>query len=398
MPTRHAMIWMDGAADEPLAERDGRTPLEVAATPHCDAICAVGRQGTVRTIPPDGMAEPDVALVSLSGYDPRHGYTGLGALEATARKIRLGTNEIAFRCNLVTLGGGVLLDATGGGIGTSEAGLLIDALNQELADLGARFHVGEGHGHLMVLKDAAEARVSIASAHAIEGEATATRLPRGRDGERLREILRRAERVLSAHDVNHVRHDLGENPANAIWLWGGGRTPRWKRFRSRFDLRGTLVTTTPMARGLATLLGWPVSEAAPPTGDPDADAAALGRAALAAIEEFDLVIVHADGPCAATLRGQADAKIHAIEAIDRDIVGPLCERLRRFDRHRILVAATLAGRVKRRRFADEPPPYCTAGALVEPDPRRGGFGETSARQTGLQVEVGSDLMEYFLRA
>ncbi len=90
-------------ADYPLPELDGKTPLEVAKTPHMDRIAAC-RIGRIKTIP-DGM-DPgsDVANLSLLGYDPFICHTGRAPFEAGSMGVELKPSEIAFRMNLVTLG------------------------------------------------------------------------------------------------------------------------------------------------------------------------------------------------------------------------------------------------------------------------------------------------------
>src|SRR5215813_8195341 len=137
---RYAIVLMNSAGDQPAAALGGRTPLEMASTPNCDAIVRRGRQGTVATIPAGRHPSDDVGLVSLLGYDPRDGYPGPGPVEAAGRRIPLGPDEIMFRCNLVTVSHGEMIDARGGGIPASQATELIDELNRRLGGLGARFH------------------------------------------------------------------------------------------------------------------------------------------------------------------------------------------------------------------------------------------------------------------
>ncbi len=49
--TKYVIIVPDGAADEPLEELEGKTPLEAAQTPNMDRISTEGRLGLVRTVP-----------------------------------------------------------------------------------------------------------------------------------------------------------------------------------------------------------------------------------------------------------------------------------------------------------------------------------------------------------
>src|SRR5215216_459997 len=97
---KYAIIIPDGAADEPLVELNGKTPIEAAATPNMDRIAIEGQQGTARTIPEGFESGSDVAIMSLLGYDPAKYHTGRAPLEAAAQNIPLSKTDWVFRCNL----------------------------------------------------------------------------------------------------------------------------------------------------------------------------------------------------------------------------------------------------------------------------------------------------------
>src|SRR5215213_1031204 len=124
---KYAIIIPDGAADDPLPELGGKTPLEAARTPNMDRIAAEGRVGLVRTIPEGFESGSDVATMCLLGYDPAVYHTGRAPLEAAAQQIPLAPTDWVFRCNLVTTFGGVMKDHSAGGIDNVEARqLLVD--------------------------------------------------------------------------------------------------------------------------------------------------------------------------------------------------------------------------------------------------------------------------------
>src|SRR5580692_13225012 len=127
---KYAIIIPDGAADEPLKELAGKTPIEAAHTPNMDRIAMEGRQGTARTVPEGFESGSDVATMSLLGYDPNVYHTGRAPLEAAAQKIPLAATDWVFRCNLVTVIDGIMKDHSAGGITDAEARRL-------LADLAA---------------------------------------------------------------------------------------------------------------------------------------------------------------------------------------------------------------------------------------------------------------------
>src|SRR4030042_931929 len=151
---KYAIIVPDGAADEPLEQFGGQTVLETAETPNMDKISAEGRQGLVRTIPADMEPGSDVAQMSLLGYDPRRYYSGRAPIEAVARNIKLLLDDWVFRCNLVTIADGKMMDHSAGHISTVEATNLIKELNEQLGDEKKHFYAGVSYRHLLVFKDA----------------------------------------------------------------------------------------------------------------------------------------------------------------------------------------------------------------------------------------------------
>src|SRR5580692_1217290 len=122
---KYAIIIPDGAADEPLKELGGRTPLEAANTPNMNRIALTGRQGLARTVPEGFESGSDVATMTLLGYDPKKYHTGRAPLEAAAQHIPLSPTDWVFRCNLVTVIDGIMKDHSAGGITDAEARRLI---------------------------------------------------------------------------------------------------------------------------------------------------------------------------------------------------------------------------------------------------------------------------------
>src|SRR3989338_8883145 len=110
------LLVCDQMADEPVAQLNGRTPLEVAKTPHMDALAQQGKVGTVALVPHSLSPAADVAMFSLLGYDPQEFYTGLAPLEALAMGLSQNDPDVAFRCDLVTVADGRMVDDTAGNI------------------------------------------------------------------------------------------------------------------------------------------------------------------------------------------------------------------------------------------------------------------------------------------
>ncbi len=393
---KYAIILPDGAADEPVPALDGRTPLDAAQIPNIDWIAENGRQGLVRTVP-DGMTPgSEVATLSLLGYDPQRCPFGRAPLEAAARDIRCGTNDLIFRCNLVTIVDGRMADFAAGHIGQVEASALIDHLNAQFGDATLRFHAGVSYRNLMTLAGAGGLDVRCALPHSIPDEPVAKHAPCGPGAERIVAVERRAAELLRDHEINQVRRDLGENPANAIWLWGQGVPCVFEPFAQRFGLRGAVVAAVDLIRGIAVSLGLDVLDVPGATGYLDTNYRGKGEAAVRALDDHDLVVVHIEAPDEAGHSGNASAKVAALEHIDQWIVAPLLNHLHGLPEWRILIAPDHPTPVAKRVHTSDPPPFCMAGTNVSPG-HGIPFSEANAAAAGLCVDPGYELIEYFLR-
>jgi len=396
---KYAIVLPDGAADEPLDELGGRTPLQVARIPHMDWIAANGRVGRVLTVP-DGFAPgTDVATLTLLGYDPRRYYPGRAPLEAAARGLPVGADELIFRCNFVTIRDGRMRDFTAGHIQQAEADRLIADLNAlaaagDPALRGCRFYAGVSYRNLMIAADAADLELCCAPPHDIPNAVVREHLPRGPGATRLCGIMTRAADLLRDHDVNRARQAAGREPVTDIWLWGQGRPRPLPSLTARYGLRGAVITAVDIIRGLARIAGLDLIEVPGATGYLDTNYAGKGAAAGRALDEYDLVIVHIEAPDEAAHQGSAAEKITALERIDEHIVGPLLDVLRRRREWRILVAPDHVTSTRTTQHGSAPPPFAYAGHDVAPVARRP-FNEGDALASGRLVAPGHTLLDEF---
>jgi len=392
---KYAIVVPDGMADHPLERLGGRTPVEVAATPNIDRVSRTGLLGLVCHTPPGLLPGSDVAILSVLGYDPLECYTGRAPLEAASMGIDLQPGEVAFRCNLVTIDGEILADHSAGHISNQEAAVLVGLLNEHLGSDSIRFYPGVGYRHLMVYRGTEPLTAECTPPHDIPGEPFAKHPPRGPGAELLADLMARSREVLAATDINEVRIDLGENPANMIWLWGGGTRPVLAPFRERYGKHGTAVAAVDLVRGIAASLGLDVVDVEGATGYVQTNYAGKGSAAAEALDRCDLVFVHIEAPDEAGHQGDIQAKVDAIEAIDKHIVGPVFERLEAAGDHRLLVLPDHPTPIARRTHVAEPVPFAYCGTGVAPPSERL-FSEANAAETGLVVEPGHTLMARFV--
>lgn len=400
--TACAVLVPDGMADEPVAELGGRTPLEASRTPHMDALAAAGTVGLVRTIPHGMPAGSDVANLSVLGYDPRQVYTGRAPLEALSIGVSLGPDDVAYRCNFVSIADGVMRDNTAGNILGSEARHLIAVLRERFAGGPFEFRAGVCYRHLMVWHGGVE--VACTPPHDILDRPVAAHMPGGTaavDDAGAAAILR--DVMATAGDVVG-----GLRPGTGIWLWGEGRAPRVPPLAEQRDLRGAVVAAVDLVRGIGVAAGMEVLDVPGATGGLDTDYASKGRVATAALSAYDLVYVHVEAPDEAGHQGDAAAKVEAIERIDADVLGPL---LAATPRPALLVLPDHFTPVRVRTHTDPPVPFVFVGpgpglgkasAAARPSPAGppvpAGFSERGAAATGLLLDDGPALMDLFLRA
>ncbi|MBM3253657.1 MAG: phosphoglycerate mutase, partial [Candidatus Omnitrophica bacterium] len=221
---KYVLLVGDGMCDYPIESLANRTPLQVAKKPNLDFIAKNGRVGIISTIPNGMPPASDVANLNILGYDPKMYYTGRGPLEAANIGVKLNADEIAFRCNFITASTDTLVDYSAGHISTKEASILIQFLNEKLGNERIKFYTGTSYRHLLVIKDANLITnlkiVECIPPHDILGGSITKNLPKGEAREILLELMNRSRELLNNHEINQVRIDLKENPANMIWLWG----------------------------------------------------------------------------------------------------------------------------------------------------------------------------------
>lgn len=375
----------DGMADLPLEVLDGRTPLQAASTPHMDYLAGIGRSGLARTVPESLPPGSDVANLSIMGYPPERYYTGRAPLEAAAMGVPLGPDDIAFRCNLVTVREGVMEDYSAGHISSEEGRHLIDALRPLVP--GGRLFPGVGYRNLMVLKSGEECLCT--PPHDITGRMIRDHLPRGRDADLLIGLMEASVPILASHPVNSRRLAEGRRPANMIWLWGQGRAPSMPALQERFGLQGAMISAVDLLKGIGRYAGLELIDVPGATGTIDTNYEGKVQAALDALKRLDLVYLHIEAPDEAAHEGDVDGKIRAIELFDERVVGPVAEGMALHDAWRVLLMPDHATPISIRTHSRDPVPFTIAGSGIEPDSvarfdeseaRRGGYGRVEATE------------------
>lgn len=393
---KYIFLDPDGAADLPVDELGGLTPLEVADTPNLDRLAREGRGGTVQTIPEGMGAGSDIATLSLMGYDPREYYTGRGPLEAAYRGIRLKPGEYAYRCNLITERDGFVKDYSAGHISTEDATVLIETLDQELGNDEVRFYPGVSYRHLLILREGGMKETVCRPPHDVMDHPVKEALPSGPGAELLLDLIDRARPILANHAINKGRLDRGKNPANMIWPWGQGGAPKIATFKERFGITGAVISAVDVIKGLGYYLGLEIIEIPGATGYFDTDYEGKAAAALQALEDKDFVFVHVEATDEAGHEGLVDEKVVALENFDKRLVGPIIEGAAKFGKYRVLVSPDHETPVAVRTHTRGPVPFIfyESGGPVD---GLSAFNETSARAEGsLKLANGYELINLLL--
>lgn len=315
---KYIVVLGDGMADEPLEELGGKTPLAYARTPNMDQLAHDGACGMLRTIPEGFEAGSDIANMAVLGYAPEKYYTGRGPLEALSMGIDLAPEDVAYRCNLVTVEENTMVDFSAGHITSAEGEELFASL-QEVTP-GVILKAGVSYRNLIVIRGGKGAAST--PPHDIVGRAISPFLPKGGDADLLLRCMETSRRVFDRHPVNAARIRAGKHPATRIWPWSGGHRPAFPAFTKKYGKRGGIISAVDLLNGIARCAGMDVISVPGATGYFDTDYDAKARYALDAIEHRDFVYVHIEAPDEAGHLGSVEEKVKAIEKVDR-VVGTI---------------------------------------------------------------------------
>jgi len=395
---KYIILVGDGMGDYPVDELGGRTPLEAAATPHLDKLARQGELGCARTIPPGMEPGSDIANLAIMGYDPARYHTGRAPLEAAALGVSLGSEEVAFRCNLVTLRqeaeGLFMDDYSAGHISSAEAHELIAALDAALGQDGRRFYPGVSYRHLLVWRQG-RADWRTYPPHDWTGQEISRLMEWDGPARPMWELIRESWAVLKDQEVNNRRAAQGKRPATSIWLWGQGRPPQLPTLKERFGLTGAVISAVDLIRGIGLYAGLTPILVPGATGYLDTNYAGKVAAALEALKSMDLVFIHVEAPDEAGHSGELKLKLQAIEDFDARVVGPLMSGLKALGDHRVLVLCDHLTPLSLRTHSREPVPFALFDSRALGDQLQF-FTENDARETGLLLEQGADLLPRLL--
>jgi 2,3-bisphosphoglycerate-independent phosphoglycerate mutase len=327
---KYVVLIGDGMSDKPLKRLNGKTPLEAANTPNMDYIAKGGTTGWANNVPKGMPPGSDVAGMSIFGYNPKKYYSGRGPLEAASLGVKLKKDDIAFRCNLISVKDRKMKDFTAGHISTKEAKKIIEKLNKHLGTKDIKFYTGLSYRHLLVInKKLVNKKIITVPPHDITGKKIGKYLPAGKGEDLLLRLMNESEVIL---------HQM-KSRATTIWPWGQGAAPKMPSLKKQYGKKGAIITAVHLLKGLGKILGLKVINVPGATGYLDTNYKGKAEYALRALKKHDMVFVHVEAPDEAGHEGDVKKKIRAIEDFDRYVVGTILKATRKtgYPETRILV-------------------------------------------------------------
>jgi 2,3-bisphosphoglycerate-independent phosphoglycerate mutase len=391
---KYVVVLGDGMADYPIDVLSGRTPLAAANKPCMDLLAdRAARYGLAQTTVRHLPAGSDVANLSVMGYDPELYYTGRGPLEAASMGMDLKPDDVAFRCNLITVDD-TIVDYSAGHITSEEAGELIRFLDTRLGREGMRFYPGISYRHLLVINRCPEG-IACTPPHDVVGQPVKDHLPKGEASDMIIRLIKASQELLPEHPVNRKRVAAGKRPANSIWPWGQGRTPSMPTFREKYGISGAVISAVDLIKGLGVFAGLEVIDVPGATGYLDTDYGAKARYALKALERSDFIFIHVEAPDEAGHGGKLDEKMQAIEDLDSKLIKPLFDGLTHLGDFRLMVLPDHLTPLSTKTHAYDPVPYVIYDSRYN-NKNNKKYDEASLAD-GKFVPRGHDLMTTFIK-
>ena len=405
---KHIIILGDGMADHPVERLGGKTLLQYADTPYMDLLARKGKTGRLMTIPDGFHPGSEVANTSILGYDLNKVYEGRGPLEAASIGYNMSPEDLALRCNLITLSDGIIKNHHGGHLTTEEGTTLIKYLNEKLGNEYIQFIPGIQYRHLLIIKGGSK-HVICAPPHDHPNEAWKPLLIKAENENKedgrlspqetanlLNELIIKSQELLTAHPLNLQRKDEQNDIANSIWPWGGGYRPQMRTLSEMFPQihSGSVISAVDLIRGIGYYAGLEIIKVKGATGLANTNYEGKVEAALKQLREKDFVFLHIEASDEAGHDGDLQLKLQTIENLDHRAVEPIYNEVKKWDEPVcIAVLPDHPTPVEIRTHVKEPVPFLIWHPGITPD-NVTQYDETSC----VRGEYGLIYLQEFMRS
>ena len=339
---KHIILLADGMADHPVERLGGLTPLQYAEKPYMDLLAREGRCGRLVTVPQGYMPGSEVANTAILGYDLDTVYEGRGPLEAASIGYEMRADDLALRCNIITLADGRIVTHNGGNLQTADGRMLVDYLNEHLADDRVRFIGGIQYRHLLVIRGGSK-HIECAPPHdhpneewrplLVQPEPDAPvepgRMSAAETAALINDLILRSQALLEKHPYNVERKAKGQRMANSIWPWSGGYRPQMQTLSALYPAinSGSVISAVDLIRGIGHYAGLDIIEVEGATGLADTNYEGKAQAAIDALRSQDFVFLHVEASDEAGHDGDLELKLRTVQYFDQRIVRPIYEEV-----------------------------------------------------------------------
>lgn len=399
---KYVVLLCDGMADYPVEELGGETPMSRSVTPNMDSLAKDSVIGLVKTVA-DGMKPgSDVANLSVLGYDPAVCYTGRSPLEAGSIGIDMKPDDVSFRCNLVTVSDEpdfedrTLVDYCADDISTAEAAELVKYLASHFDNEEFKLYSGVSYRHCLIWHGGTLDVGTLTPPHDITGRKVTEYVPNHKNAEKLFAMMKKSYELLKDHPVNKAREERGLRPANCIWLWGEGVRANLENFYDSHKLKASMISAVDLLKGIGKFAGMRVVNVEGATGYIDTNFKGKAEAAVKELAEGqDFVYIHVEAPDECGHRNEIDNKVKSLEIIDKEILGTLLPELEKYDDFKLMILPDHPTPLALKTHTNDAVPFMIYQKSVKAEGKPV-FTEKTAGETGLYIEKGPTIMNYFI--
>ena len=341
---KHIIILGDGMADHPVGRLGGKTLLQYADTPYMDMLAKNGRTGRLITIPEGFQPGSEVANTAILGYDLNEAYEGRGPLEAASIGYDMRADDMAMRCNIITLADGRIKNHHGGHLTTEQSDILIKYLDRQLGNEDIKFITGIQYRHLLIIRGGNKhivcapphdhpeeewRQLMVRPEHGWENRRDGDRMTAQQTADIINTLILKSQQLLEQHPFNKERAAQQKDAANSIWPWSGGYRPKMDTLQQMYPQikEGDVISAVDLIRGIGRYAGLNRVTVEGMTGLADTNYENKAQAAIDMLRQHDFVYLHVEASDEAGHDGDLELKLKTIENLDRRIVKPVYEEV-----------------------------------------------------------------------
>lgn len=331
-------------ADHPVGRLGGKTLLQYADTPYMDMLAKNGRTGRLITIPEGFQPGSEVANTAILGYDLNEVYEGRGPLEAASIGYDMRADDMAMRCNIITLADGRIKNHHGGHLTTEQSDILIKYLDRQLGNEDIKFITGIQYRHLLIIRGGNKhivcapphdhpeeewRRLMVRPEHGWENRRDGDRMTAQQTANIINTLILKSQQLLEQHPFNKERAAQQKDAANSIWPWSGGYRPKMDTLQQMYPQikEGDVISAVDLIRGIGRYAGLNRVTVEGMTGLADTNYENKAQAAIDMLRQHDFVYLHVEASDEAGHDGDLELKLKTIENLDRRIVKPVYEEV-----------------------------------------------------------------------